>query len=217
MFKKPLSLLALLFAVALVAAACVDDEESTEAESGSASASASASVADDEAMEDEAMEDEAMEDESMEDESMEDEAMDDMGTIVDVAVASGEFPTLVAALQAAELDGVLAGEGPFTVFAPTEDAFAAALDALGLTADELLASDDLAGILTYHVLPLEAKAETVLTLDGQEAETVNGATVAITIDGDTVMVNEANVVQTDIVGSNGVIHVIDSVLLPPAG
>ncbi len=145
------------------------------------------------------------------------EAPAELGTIVDVAVESGQFPTLVAALQATGLDEVLAGDGPFTVFAPTEEAFAAALDALGITAEELLAdTETLTSILTYHVLATNAPAEVVVTLDGQEVETVNGATVLVTIDGENVLVNEANVVAVDIFGSNGVIHVIDSVLLPPA-
>ncbi|MDJ0952972.1 MAG: fasciclin domain-containing protein [Acidimicrobiia bacterium] len=145
------------------------------------------------------------------------EAPEELGTIVDVAVESGEFPTLVAALQATGLDEVLSGEGPFTVFAPTEDAFAAALEALGISAEELLAdTETLTSILTYHVVAADAPAEVVVTLDGQDVETVNGATVLVTIDGDNVMVNDANVVAVDIFGSNGVIHVIDSVLLPPA-
>ena len=145
------------------------------------------------------------------------QTMDDMGSIVDVAVASGEFPTLVAALQATGLDAVLAGDGPFTVFAPTEEAFAALLDALGLTAEELLADTDLlTSVLTYHVVAVDAPASVVVTLDGQDVETVNGATVAVTIAGDAVMVNDATVLTTDILGSNGVIHVIDTVLLPPA-
>jgi uncharacterized surface protein with fasciclin (FAS1) repeats len=145
------------------------------------------------------------------------EAPAEPGTIVDVAVESGQFPTLVAALQATGLDEVLSGEGPFTVFAPTEDAFAAALDALGLTPEELLAdTETLTSILTYHVIADNVPAEVVVTLDGQDVETVNGATVLITVDGEMVMVNEANVVAVDIFGSNGVIHVIDQVLLPPA-
>jgi uncharacterized surface protein with fasciclin (FAS1) repeats len=144
------------------------------------------------------------------------EAME-AGTVVDVAVASGEFPTLVAAIEAAGLVETLSGEGPFTVFAPTEEAFAAALEALGLTAEELLADTELlTSVLTYHVLPTEAPAETVLTLDGESVATVNGAEVTITVDGETVMVNDATVVATDIEASNGVIHVIDTVLVPPA-
>ena len=140
-----------------------------------------------------------------------------VGTVVEVAVASGNFPTLVAALQATGLDEVLSGEGPFTVFAPTEEAFAAALDALGLTAEQLLAdTDTLTSILTYHVVGVDAPSTVVVTLDGQDVETVNGATVRVSLDGDNVMVNDANVTTVDILGSNGVIHVIDSVLLPPA-
>ena len=140
------------------------------------------------------------------------------GTIVEVAVGSGAFPTLVAAVQAAGLVDVLSGEGPFTVFAPTEEAFAAALDALGLSAEDLLADTDLlTAVLTHHVLPVAAPAEVVVTLDGQSVTTVSGADVTISVDGGTVMVNDATVVTADISASNGVIHVIDTVLLPPAG
>ena len=103
------------------------------------------------------------------------------------------------------------------MFAPTEEAFADALAALGLTAEELLAdTETLTAVLTYHVVPLEATSETVVTLDGAEVETVNGASVLISVDGDNVMVNDANVLAVDIEASNGVIHVIDAVLLPPA-
>jgi len=137
------------------------------------------------------------------------------GTIVDVAVAN-EFTILVAAVQAADLVETLSGEGPFTVFAPTDEAFEAALEALDLTAEELLADTELlTSVLTYHVVAGEFPAEDVVGLDGEDVETVNGATVAITVDGDTVMVNEATVTAVDVMASNGVIHVIDTVLLPP--
>ncbi len=178
---------AVLVVVSLIAAACGDDADDD------AEAPAAPSVT-------EAPEPEAL------------------GTIVEVAVASEAFPTLVAAVQAADLVDVLNSDGPFTVFAPTEEAFAAALDALGLTAEDLLADTDLlTAVLTYHVLPLAAPAETVLTLDGQSVTTVGGADIAITVDGNTVMVNNATVVTADIEASNGVIHVIDTVLLPPSG
>jgi len=141
---------------------------------------------------------------------------DGPGTIVEVAVASGDFPTIVTALGVADLVDTLNGEGPFTVFVPTEEAVAAALEDLNLTAADLVANLDLlTSILTYHVLPIEAPAETVLGLDGQGVATVQGAEVQISIDGDTVMVNDATVVTADIQASNGVIHVIDKVLLPP--
>lgn len=144
-------------------------------------------------------------------------AADEPGTIVDVAVANGNFTTLVAAVQAAGLVETLSGEGPFTVFAPTDEAFAAALDALGLTAEELLADTELlTAVLTYHVVSGEVLAETVVTLDGESVATVNGADVTIGVDGDMVTVNDANVVAVDVAASNGVIHVIDAVLLPPA-
>ena len=140
---------------------------------------------------------------------------EDPGTIVDVAVAAGSFTTLVAAVQAAGLVETLSGEGPFTVLAPTDDAFAAALMSLGLTAEDLLADTDLlTSVLTYHVIPGEVLAATVVTLDGQSVATVNGAEVMISVDGDTVMINDATVTAVDIAASNGVIHVIDTVLIP---
>ena len=139
------------------------------------------------------------------------------GTIVDVAAGAGTFNTLVAAVQAAGLVETLSGEGPFTVFAPTDEAFAAALESLGLTADELLAdTETLTSILTYHVVAGVVPSSQVVTMDGQSVATVNGADITISVDGDTVMVNDATVTAVDIPASNGVIHVIDSVLLPPA-
>jgi transforming growth factor-beta-induced protein len=139
------------------------------------------------------------------------------GTIVDVAAGAGTFNTLVAAVQAAGLVETLSGEGPFTVFAPTDEAFVAALESLGLTADELLAdTETLTSILTYHVVAGVVPSSQVVTMDGQSVATVNGADITISVDGDTVMVNDATVTAVDIPASNGVIHVIDSVLLPPA-
>ncbi len=134
--------------------------------------------------------------------------------IVEVAANNPDFSTLVAAVQAAGLVETLAGEGPFTVFAPTNAAFEAALAELGITAEELLASDNLADILTYHVVAGEVLAADVVELDGQSVETVNGQSVAITVDDGGVFVNGIAVSATDIPASNGVIHVIDGVLLP---
>ncbi len=136
-------------------------------------------------------------------------------TVVDIAVSSPDHTTLVAAVTEAGLVDTLAGDGPFTVFAPTDEAFAAALDALGITAEELLASEDLAGILTYHVVPGNVLAAEVIGLDGQMVETVNGDTIEITITDDGgVMVDGANVVATDLTADNGVVHVLDAVILP---
>jgi uncharacterized surface protein with fasciclin (FAS1) repeats len=133
--------------------------------------------------------------------------------IVDTAVASDDFKTLVAAVQAAGLVDTLKGEGPFTVFAPTDAAF----DTLPAgTLDELLKpenKDQLTAILTYHVVPGKVMAAQVVGMDA--AETVQGAEVAITESGGSVKVNDANVTATDIDCVNGVIHVIDAVILPP--
>ena len=152
---------------------------------------------------------------SEETETSEDGMADDPGTIVDVAVGAGSFTTLVAAVAEAGLVDTLSGEGPFTVFAPTDDAFAAALDALGLTAEELLASPELGSILAYHVVAGEVDAATAISLDGQSAETVNGASIDISVVDGNVMINNATVIGADVAASNGIIHIIDTVLLPP--
>ena len=129
--------------------------------------------------------------------------------IVDVAVGAGTFTTLVAAVEAAGLVETLKGEGPFTVFAPTDEAFAALPEG---TVEALLADiPTLTAILTYHVVP-GAVMSTDLS-DGMMAATVNGQEVTIGV-GDTVTVDGATVIQADIEASNGVIHVIDAVILP---
>ena len=130
--------------------------------------------------------------------------------IVDTAVAAGSFTTLVAAVQAAGLVETLKGEGPFTVFAPTDDAFAALPEG---TVDALLADPAaLAAILTYHVVA--GKVMSTDLTEGMTATTVNGAPITITLEGGA-KVNGANIVQADIATTNGVIHVIDAVILPP--
>jgi len=134
------------------------------------------------------------------------------GTIVEVARAAGGFTTLVAALDAAGLTSALEGEGPFTVFAPTDAAFAA-LPA-GTVEALLQDPETLASILTYHVVPGRVTASQVVTLSS--ATTLNGASVRISVTGSAVKVDEANVIQTDIAARNGVIHVIDAVILPPS-
>ncbi|CAH7068423.1 Fasciclin [Vibrio chagasii] len=132
--------------------------------------------------------------------------------IVDVAVDNGSFTTLVAVVKAAGLVDTLKGEGPFTVFAPTDEAFAALPEG---TVDMLLKpenKDKLVAILTYHVVPGKVMAEDVVKLDS--AVTVQGEPVAISTDHGVVMINKAHVVTADVKASNGVIHVIDAVLLP---
>ncbi len=134
--------------------------------------------------------------------------------IVEVATEAGSFSTLLAAADAAGLVDTLTGEGPFTVFAPTDEAFAAALEALGLTAEELLAdTDTLTSILTYHVLPVAPESKVLVTTES--ATTVQGGDIAIAVtDGGVVLNDSATVVAADIPAANGIIHVIDSVLLP---
>ena len=132
--------------------------------------------------------------------------------IVDTAVAAGDFKTLAAALQAAGLVDTLKGAGPFTVFAPTDEAFAKLPAG---TVEDLLKPENkqkLVSILTYHVVAGDVMAKDVVKLS--EAKTVNGKEVKIMVHGGKVMVDNANVIKTDIQCSNGVIHVIDSVLLP---
>ncbi|HQY93788.1 MAG: fasciclin domain-containing protein [Caldilinea sp.] len=140
------------------------------------------------------------------------EATMEMADIVDTAVAAGSFNTLVAAVQAAGLVDALKGDGPFTVFAPTDEAFAklpaGAVDAL--LADP---SGDLTQILLYHVVPGKVMAADLS--DGLEAATLQGDKVTFKLSDGGAMVNDANIVATDIETSNGVIHVIDSVIMPP--
>ncbi len=142
---------------------------------------------------------------------------DEPGTIVDVAVGAGDFTVLVEAVQAAGLVETLSGPGPFTVFAPTDAAFADALATLGITKEELFADTaNLKTILTYHVVAGQVMASDVMGMDGEDVPTVAGPTVKVKISGSTVMINDATVTTADIAASNGVIHVIDKVLLPPS-
>jgi len=134
--------------------------------------------------------------------------------IVETAVADGNFKTLAAALTEAKLVDALSGEGPFTVFAPTDTAFEAALKALGITAEELLARPDLGGILKFHVA--SGKVMSSDLSNGMKVPTLEGAELTVTIDGKTVKIGDATVTTADLECSNGVIHVIDKVLLPPA-
>ena len=132
--------------------------------------------------------------------------------IVDTAVSADSFNTLVAALKAADLVGVLKGEGPFTVFAPTDDAFAKLPEG---TLSDLLKPENkakLQSILTYHVVPGSYMAADVITMNS--AKTVNGQSFTIKTGGGGVTVDNANVIKTDVKASNGVIHVIDNVILP---
>ena len=134
--------------------------------------------------------------------------------IVDTAVGAGSFKTLVAAAKAAGLVDTLKGEGPFTVFAPTDEAFGKLSKC---TLDSLLKPENknkLAAILTYHAVPGKVKAKKAAKLDS--AKTVNGAEIKIKPSGKSLMINNAKVVKADIKTSNGIIHAIDTVLIPEA-
>jgi uncharacterized surface protein with fasciclin (FAS1) repeats len=194
-------------ALGLVASACSNDDSDTDAESATTQAPAATAGA------------ESATPSTMAPADSEASAPAAGGDIVDTAVGAGDFTTLVTAVQAAELEETLRGEGPFTVFAPTDDAFAALPAG---TVDSLLADPtaDLTDILTYHVVPGEVLAADVAGLDGEAVTTVNGATftVGVADDGAVTLTdgagNEVTVVATDVQADNGVIHVIDGVLLP---
>ena len=137
-----------------------------------------------------------------------------MNTLIDVAVADGHFKTLAKALTAAGLIDTLQGAGPFTVFAPTDDAFAKLPAG---TLDGLLKDiPKLTAILKYHVLAGKVVAADVVKLDGKTATTLNGAALKVSTTGGVKLNGVVNVTKTDIAASNGVIHVIDTVLLPAA-
>lgn len=190
---------ALVVALSLTAAACGDDATEDDAAATETTQTETTKAPEEE--------------EAMEEEAMEEEAMEELpATVVEIAADAGSFTTLLAAAEAAGLVETLTGEGPLTVFAPTDDAFATALADLGLTAEELLAdTETLTSILTYHVI-----AEQVLSTDladGMTAATVNGADITVDL-SDGVKINDATVTAADLKAQNGVVHVIDRVLLP---
>ncbi|NBD73800.1 fasciclin domain-containing protein [Patescibacteria group bacterium] len=134
--------------------------------------------------------------------------------LVALAQSSEDLSTLVEAVAAAELVETLASDGPFTVFAPTNDAFAALPAGTLETLLEPANQEDLAGVLTYHVVPGAVRAEDLE--DGMTVTTVNGAELTIGVSDAGVSVNDASVVTADLEAANGVVHVIDAVLLPPS-
>jgi uncharacterized surface protein with fasciclin (FAS1) repeats len=136
------------------------------------------------------------------------------GTIVEVAAGNKSFTTLVAAVKAAGLVETLSGKGPFTVFAPTDEAFAKLPKG---TVEDLVKPENkakLTAILTYHVLSGKVMAADAIKLDGKMAATVNKQEIAIKVKDGKVMINDATVIIADVAASNGVIHAIDTVLLP---
>jgi len=205
MWKPVRNAAAVLGAVALVAAGCGDDDSKKSDDASMKKA--------DSAMEDTKADDDAM---------MEDKDVVEVGgepmyadkNVVENASNAPNLSTAVAAIKAAGLVETLSGPGPFTVFAPDNDAFAK-VDEQALA--ELLKPENkkaLTAILTYHVVPGTLSASDLK--DGDMLTTVNGEKLKVTVDGDTVMVGNATVTQADVFQSNGVAHVIDTVLMPPA-
>lgn len=148
----------------------------------------------------------------------------DLGNIVEVAVGAGSFTILAELLTAAGLVDALSGPGPFTVFAPTDEAFAAAAAELGIPLEDLavalaLDTELLTEILTYHVVSGNVPSSDVVTLNGEAVETLSGESFTVNVDGETVSITDGagrnvNVIDVDVEASNGVIHVLENVLLP---
>lgn len=154
--------------------------------------------------------------EMMDETTTSEEMMDD--DVLAVAEAEGDLGIFVAALEAAGIMEDFHGEGPFTLFVPSDQAFAAYLDGAGMSQEEAFAGAEmLQSTLGYHVVTTMEDSEMVMGMDGQTFITLNGASLEVTVDGENVMVGDATVLRYDIEASNGVIHVIDSVLTPPAG
>jgi uncharacterized surface protein with fasciclin (FAS1) repeats len=164
--------------------------------------------------------------EMMEGTSTSEEMMDETSTteemmgedVLAVAEAEGDLGTFLAAIDSAGMMEDLHGEGPFTLFAPTDDAFETYLESSGMTQEEALAGGEmLQAIVGSHLVSMMEDSTMVMGMDGQSLTAVSGAPLEITVDGETVMVGEATVLRYDIEASNGVIHVIDTVLTPPEG
>ncbi len=142
-------------------------------------------------------------------------AADEMGDVLEVAAAEGDLTTFLAALEAAGIMQGFHGEGPFTLFIPTDEAFATYLGQAGMSQDEVFAGAEmLQGILGYHIVDMREDAEMVMAMEGQSFTTLNGLPLEVTAEGDVVMVGGATIERYDLEASNGVVHVIDTVLIP---
>jgi uncharacterized surface protein with fasciclin (FAS1) repeats len=181
------SLAGLMMVVALVAAGCGDDDDTAATDTTEAPAS---------------------------DTTAADSAAS--GDVLEVAAAEGDLNMFLAALEPAGIMDGLHGTGPFTVFIPTDDAFSAYLDEAGMNQAELFADTTLLRrVVEHHIVNMNEDADMVMAMEGQSFTTAAGAELDVSVDGDTVMVGNATVVRYDIQASNGVIHVIDDVLVPP--
>ncbi|MEZ5297377.1 MAG: fasciclin domain-containing protein [Ilumatobacteraceae bacterium] len=226
--------LAVTVAAAITLAACGDDDSSTDT-AAPVESTADDEMSDDEMSDDEMSDDEMsddMDDEMSDDEMSDDEMSDDMddemsddmdddmsmNDVMSRIIERDDLTVLDDAIHAAGLEDTLHTGGPFTVFAPTDEAFAAYLGDMGMTADDVFADvDALTLLLQAHVVEGTDDAAMVMDMDGQSFTTLAGNDLTVTVDGDAVMVGDATIVEYDIVADNGVIHVIDTVLTPPVG
>ena len=227
---------AILIAGALALAACGSDGSSADNAAASpattaASAATTEAMAEDEMSEDEAMTEDAMaddeamaEDEMSEDEMSEDEMSDSMsdeemaaasGDVTVIASERDDLTTLVAAVQAAGLLETLQGAGPFTIFAPTDAAFEAYFGEMGMTIDDAAADPQaLAALLQHHVVAAADDSSMVAAMVDNPFVSLAGTELPVTVDGDTLTIGGATIVEADVFATNGVIHVIDTVLAP---
>ena len=215
---------ALAIVGALALAACGSDTNSTD--DAAASPATTEAMADDEmtdttdAMSDDEMTDDEMSDDEMSDDEMSDDMSDEemaaaAGDIVVIAAGRDDLTTLVAAIEAAGLAGTLSGDGPFTIFAPNNSAFEAYLAETGLTVEDALADTTfLSTLLQGHVVEAADDSSMVAGMVDNPFVSLAGTELPVTVDGDVITIGGANIVEADIFATNGVIHVIDTVLAP---
>jgi uncharacterized surface protein with fasciclin (FAS1) repeats len=223
---------ALAIVGALALAACGSDDGSADTAASSPTTTEAMSddemsddeMSDDEMSDDEMSDDEMSDDEMSDDEMSDDDMSDDMsdeemaaaeGDIVVVAAGRNDLTTLVAAIEAAGLAGTLAGDGPFTVFAPTDEAFVEYLGEMGMTAEDALADTTfLSTLLQGHVVEAADDSSMVAGMVDNPFVSLAGTELPVTVDGDTITIGGAEIIEADIFATNGVIHVIDTVLAP---
>jgi uncharacterized surface protein with fasciclin (FAS1) repeats len=199
----------MLMLLGLLVTACGGEGATTTTEPAAAGSSTTEEMMDDETTTTEMMDDETTTTEMMDDE---------MGDVLAVAEGEGDLGIFLAALDAAGIMDDFHGDGPFTLFIPTDEAFAAYLDQAGMSQEEAFAGAEmLQSILGHHIIDTLEDSEMVMGMGGESFTTISGAPLEVTVDDDTVMVGDATIVRYDIQASNGVIHVIDTVLTPPAG
>ncbi len=228
---RPRTPAALAVVAALALAACGSDDNSaddaaaspatTEAMADDEMAETTDAMADDEmtettdAMADDEMSDDEMTDDEMADDMSDDEMAGAEGDLLVVASGRGDLTILVAAVDAAGLTGALSGEGPFTIFAPNDEAFEDYLGEMGMTADDALADTEfLSTLLQGHVVEAGDDSAMVAGMVDNPFVSLAGTELPVTVDGDTITIGGAEIVEADIFATNGVIHVIDTVLAP---